>query len=86
MADDETTRAPKDDAPGPTEAAKAAAKSAASKEDTSYPRERLIDEAYARFQQPAHVVAGAIAGINKKTLTEAEVKAAVEAFLTSEVK
>jgi hypothetical protein len=83
---DETTRAPKADAPGPTEAAKDAAKAAADKSDDAYDRERLIDEAYVRFGQPSHVVAGAITGINKKTLTEAEVTAAIKAFLTSEVK
>lgn len=83
---DETTRAPKADAPGPTEAAKLAAKEAASKDDDTFDRQRLIDEAYPRFGQPSHVVAGAIDGINKKNLTEAEVKAAVQSFLTSEVK
>lgn len=83
---DEQTRAPKAEAPGPTEAAKVAAREAVDKSDETFSRERLTDEAYARFGEPQHVVAGAIAGINKKNLTEAEVKAAIKAFLTSEVK
>lgn len=78
---DEQTRAAKG-----TVAPADAAKEAADKDDPTFSRERLIDEARARFDQPSHVVAGAIAGINKKNLTEAEVSAAVKAFLVQEVK
>lgn len=86
MADEQTRAAKGSSSPAPGEAARDAARDAASKEDPTFPRERLIDEAHARFAQPSHVVAGAIAGISKKNLTEAEVNAAVEAFLVQEVK
>jgi len=79
---DEQTRAKAPDAPTPPEAAKEAKDAG----DPTFDRDRLINESYARFGQPVHVVAGAIANISKKKLTEAEVKAAVKAFLVQEVK
>lgn len=80
MADD--TRAKPTDDETPAQAAKAAKKP----EDTTYSRDRLIGEADAFLGQPPHVVAGAIASIHKQNLTLAEVEAAVQAFLTTEVK
>lgn len=82
MADD--TRATDGETPGA--AAKEAAKSAKKADDATYSRERLIEEAGQFFGQPSHVVAGAIASIPKKSLTTAEVEAAVKAFLSTEVK
>lgn len=83
MADDQQTRA---DDPTPAEAAKTAAQAARRPDDETIDRERLITESYAYFEQPPHVVAGALAGIAKKNLTLKEVEAAIKAFLKQEVK
>lgn len=50
-----------------------------------FPVERLIAESAAFVGQPTWIVAGALSTIRKKTLTVAEVQAAVKAFLATEL-
>ena len=52
----------------------------------TYPVERLISDAGAFLKQPSHVVAGALAGVNRKNLTLEEAEAAVDAWLKQPVK
>lgn len=79
MAD--ATRA-KDDAPTPAQAAREAKPDS---DEPTYSRDRLMEEAYALTGYEAHVLAGALSAVPKKNLTVSEVKAAVKAFLSTEV-
>lgn len=54
-------------------------------EAESFPVERLISES-GFLKQPSHVVAGALSGVPRKTLTIEEAQAAVDAWLKSPVK
>lgn len=83
---DQKARANAEDAPTPAQATREAAAEAKDPEDPTFPRERLINEAYQFIGEEPHVVAGAISAIHKQNLTVAEVKAAVKAFLATEVK
>ena len=67
----------------PKEAVKEAEPASDSEE---IPVERLISEGGAFLGQEPHVVAGALAGVNRKKLTVEEAQAAVDAWLKQPVK
>lgn len=77
MAEKKTTAKDKD-AETPKEAVKAADPP---EEAESFSVERLINEAGAFLNQPSHVVAGALHGVDRKNLTLDEAEAAVDAWL-----
>lgn len=54
-------------------------------EDPKYDRDRLIAESGDFLGEPSHVVAGALAATKKKSLTLAEARTAIKAFLATEV-
>lgn len=78
--------ASEDTTPETPKAAAAAVAEDLPEEAPVFPQERLIEEADAfGFGQPSWVVAGALHTISKKNLTTDEVKAAIKAFLATEV-
>lgn len=58
---------------------------AADKGLTAYPHDRLIEDAWDFFQQPSHVLAGALHDNPKEYLTLKEAEAAIAGFLSHEV-
>jgi hypothetical protein len=54
-------------------------------EKVTYAQERLIEEAGPLLDQPSHVVAGALSGVEKKNLSKDEAAKHVRDFLKREV-
>lgn len=72
--------------PAPDEAARQAVTQADSGEELErFARQRLVQDAYGFFRCPGHVVAGALAGVDKEQLTLPEAQAAIDEWLKSTV-
>lgn len=77
------TEDPKTDTPTPTQAVAAVEPP---EETPTFPQERLIAEAEAfGLGAPSWLVTGALSTVKKKQMTVAEAKAAIKAFLATEV-
>lgn len=74
----------REDSLTPEQAARKAVRDTESDGDT-FPVERLISEGHRFLGHPSHVVSGALHGINRKTLTLDEARAAVDAWLAAPV-
>lgn len=71
--------------PTPEEAAQAAAAAVDAEGNERFGVERLIAEADGFFGHPGYVAAGAFSGLDRKTLSVAEGREAIEAWLASAV-